>query len=224
MDDSLFQSVSASISPPDQAYEVKIAQMIKNRVVIQDTVILLVVFVVGVYLAYKFDIFKGSVIGRATLEKTIGLDEALLLGIIMSLGLLVFALRRGIEIRQSAEAILFKTALLEAETETTLDGILAVDEADQIILVNRQFAAHFGIPDELLSRRDDALLRKYVIDTVEDPDTFLKKVNHLYSHRTENSRDELRLKNGTIFDRYSAPLVDSQGQYRGPHMVLPRHH
>jgi diguanylate cyclase (GGDEF)-like protein/PAS domain S-box-containing protein len=119
------------------------------------------------------------------------------------------------ERKQSEEALMFKTALLEAQAETTIDGILVVDESDHIILANRQFGLHFGIPDELLSTRDDRIVLKYVIDKIEAPAAFKERVKYLYSHRDEKSRDEVRLKNGKIFDRYSAPLVDSQGQYRG---------
>ncbi|MFZ1052891.1 MAG: diguanylate cyclase, partial [Candidatus Sulfotelmatobacter sp.] len=119
------------------------------------------------------------------------------------------------ERKQAEEALLFKTALLEAQAETTIDGILAVDESDHIVLANKQFGRNFEIPDEQLSTRDDLIVLKHVTDRVEDPDAFIERVEYLNSHRDEKSRDELRLKNGKIFDRYSAPLVDSKGRYRG---------
>jgi hypothetical protein len=50
---------------------------------------------------------------------------------------------------------------------------------------------------------------KHVTDKVEDPDAFIERVEYLNSHRDEKSRDELRFKNGKIFDRYSAPLVEN---------------
>ena len=119
------------------------------------------------------------------------------------------------ERKQAEEALLFKTALLEAQTETTIDGMLAVDESDHIVLANKQFGLNFGIPDELLNAGDDLIVLKHVTGKVEDPDAFVERVKYLNSHRDEKSRDELRFKNGKIFDRYSAPLVDSKGRYRG---------
>src|ERR1019366_3741171 len=113
------------------------------------------------------------------------------------------------ERKRSEEAVLFKTALLEAQAETTIDGILAVDEFNHIILANKQFGFHLEIPFELLSTRDDRIVLKHMTDKVEAPDAFIARVKYLNSHRDEKSRDELRLKNGKIFDRYSAPLVDS---------------
>ena len=119
------------------------------------------------------------------------------------------------ERKHAEEGLLFKTALLEAQAETTLDGILAVDESDHIVLANKQFGLHLEIPFELLSTRDDRIVLKHLTDKVEAPDAFIERVKYLNSHRDEKSRDELRFKNGKIFDRYSAPLVDSKRRYRG---------
>jgi diguanylate cyclase (GGDEF)-like protein len=104
---------------------------------------------------------------------------------------------------------------LEAQAETTIDGILVVDEFDHIILANKQFGFHLEIPFELLSTRDDRIVLKHMTDKVEAPDAFIERVKYLNSHRDEKSRDEFRLKNGKVFDRYSAPLVDSNRHYRG---------
>jgi diguanylate cyclase (GGDEF)-like protein/PAS domain S-box-containing protein len=117
--------------------------------------------------------------------------------------------------KQAEESLLFKNALLEAQAETTIDGILAVDESDRIVLTNRQLGISFEIPDDVLRTNDDRIMREFVSDQVEDPVAFIEKVKYLYSHRNEKSRDELRLKNGKVLDRYSAPLVDSKGRYRG---------
>jgi diguanylate cyclase (GGDEF)-like protein/PAS domain S-box-containing protein len=117
--------------------------------------------------------------------------------------------------KESEETLLFKTALLEAQAETTIDGIVVVDGSNHIVLANKQFGLHFGIPDEVIRAGDDLIVRNHVIARVEAPDAFVERVQYLYSHRDEKSRDEIKLKNGKVFDRYSAPLVDSQSGYRG---------
>ena len=126
------------------------------------------------------------------------------------------AIKQDVSDRKRVEQeTLFRNALFEAQTETTIDGILVVDEADQIVLANNQFGRNFGIPEELLRSRDDLIVRKYVADKVVDTDDFIERVKYLNSHRDESSRDELKFRNGRVFDRYSAPLVDSKGRYRG---------
>jgi diguanylate cyclase (GGDEF)-like protein/PAS domain S-box-containing protein len=136
-------------------------------------------------------------------------------GITHEAGYLQAFVRDITERKRAEESLLFKTALLEAQSETTIDGILVVDESDHVVLANKQFGLHFEMPDEVLSSGDDRVLRKYVTDQVESPDAFIERVKYLYSHRDEKSRDEFKLKNGKTFDRYSAPLVDSKGRYRG---------
>ncbi|HEY6181109.1 MAG TPA: PAS domain S-box protein, partial [Terriglobales bacterium] len=124
------------------------------------------------------------------------------------------AIKRDVtERRRSDETLVLKNALLEAQAETTIDGILVVNELEQIILTNKRFGDVFGIPEGILNRRDDLPVRQYMMDQVEDPDAFLNKVKYLYDHSSEKSRDELRLKNGKVLDRYSSPLVDARGTY-----------
>jgi diguanylate cyclase (GGDEF)-like protein/PAS domain S-box-containing protein len=117
--------------------------------------------------------------------------------------------------KQAEEKLLFKTALLEAQSETTIEGILVVDESHHIILANQQFALHFRVPDDLLLAKDDRLVLQHVTDKVEDSDAFLERIKYLYSHPDEKSSDEFRLRNGKTFERYSAPLVDANGHRRG---------
>jgi diguanylate cyclase (GGDEF)-like protein/PAS domain S-box-containing protein len=118
--------------------------------------------------------------------------------------------------RKLAEEVLsFKTVLLEAQAETTIDGILAVDESNCIVLANKQFGRNFEIPDELLRARDDVAVLEHVTNQVEAPELFVARVKYLNNHRQEKSREEVRLKNGKIFDRYSAPLIDAKNRYRG---------
>jgi len=136
-------------------------------------------------------------------------------GITHEAGYLQAFVRDITERKRAEEALLFKTALLEAQSETMIDGMLVADESDHVVLANKQFGLHFEMPDEVLSSGDDRVLRNYLMGQVESPDAFIERVEYLYSHRDEKSRDELKLKSGKTFDRYSAPLVDSKGRYRG---------
>ena len=129
----------------------------------------------------------------------------------------VFGIARDITARKKAEQeILLKNILLEAQAEATLDGILAVDEANRIILFNQQFAKLWGIGPAVLSLGgDDSYLLGHVLQQVQDSSQFLDRIRYLYEHRDERAHDEIRLRNGTVLDRYSAPLVDSVRRYCG---------
>jgi hypothetical protein len=54
-----------------------------------------------------------------------------------------------------------------------------------------------------------------MLDKLEQPHDFLEKIAHLMRHRDQTSQDELTLKEGRILDRYSAPMVGSDGTTYG---------
>ncbi len=115
------------------------------------------------------------------------------------------------ERKRAEEEVSYKTALLEAQSETTIDGILVVDLAGHIILANSRLAAMWDIPEEIIRTKDGKNLIAHVLIRIKDPDAFLEKVIYLYAHETEKSWDEIEFKDGRIFDRYSAPIQNSAG-------------
>ncbi len=102
--------------------------------------------------------------------------------------------------------IVLNTAILEAEHETSHDGILVVDLGARIVSVNRRFVEMWGIPPELAGSRDDAPVRDAVTDRVADPQQFVARVNYLYEHPSEKADDEVLLKDGRSFQRYTSPM------------------
>jgi PAS domain S-box-containing protein len=118
--------------------------------------------------------------------------------------------------RQQAEAqIRWNNALLEAQLDATHDGILIVDGKGKKIMQNRQCGELLKIPQDLADNQDDRPQLDFVKDRTKDPDQFVAKVSYLYSHPDEISRDEVEFKDGTILDRYSAPVVGKDGTHFG---------
>jgi diguanylate cyclase (GGDEF)-like protein/PAS domain S-box-containing protein len=116
-----------------------------------------------------------------------------------------------------AEAeLLFKTAFLEAQTNSSIDAILVVDGKGQQILHNRRFREIFKIPPEILNQRDDSLTLQYAVDhSIKNPQDFLERVQYLYEHPHETSRDEIDLLDGATLERYSSPVIGKEGQHYG---------
>jgi PAS domain S-box-containing protein len=126
------------------------------------------------------------------------------------------SIQRDISDRVKMEQnILFKTTLLEAQTEASLDGILVVDENGKIISFNKRFVEMWGIPQDVIESRSDEKALGSILAKLSDPDEFLKKVKYLYEKKNEKSRDEIDLKDGRSFDRYSAPTLGTDGRYYG---------
>ncbi len=123
---------------------------------------------------------------------------------------------RDITERQRAQAeLISKTALLEAQVDSTIDGILVVDEHAKKILQNQRLLEIFKVPHEIARDDDDAKLLQYVTQSTRNPKKFSERVSYLYAHPRENSRDEIELQDGTILDRYSAPVLDKAGKHYG---------
>jgi PAS domain S-box-containing protein len=118
--------------------------------------------------------------------------------------------------RKQAEAELrWKTAFLEAQVCTSIDGILVVDQQGRKVLQNQQFTEIFQVPQHITEDKDDSGQLQWVTSRVAHPESFIARVQHLYSHPDEVSRDEVALKDGAVLDRYSSPVVGSDGQYYG---------
>jgi len=119
------------------------------------------------------------------------------------------------ERKRTEENLLFKTTLLEAQSETSIDGILAVDNQNNVILINKRFSELWKIPSHILDTKDDNKLLEHVSAQLKYPEEFRLKVTYLYEHQDEKSRDEVELTDGTYFDRYSAPMISAGGNYLG---------
>lgn len=109
----------------------------------------------------------------------------------------------------------WKSAFLEAQVNCTIDAILVVDGAGRWILHNHRLVEIFHIPAKLLEGKDDRAVLNHVLPQIKDSEAFREKVIYLYGHPDESSRDEIELTDGTILDRYSAPVVDQGGKRYG---------
>ncbi len=58
----------------------------------------------------------------------------------------------------------------------------------------------------------------------KNPEEFVEKVIYLYHNPDETSRDEVELIDGTILDRYSAPVLGKDGHILWQNLGIPRYH
>ncbi len=117
--------------------------------------------------------------------------------------------------KQAEDELRSKTALLEALVNTTIDGILVIDENNRRLIINQRILDLWDVPQSILDNEDDTALLNYVAGLVKDPERFLERIMHLYGHKYETGRDEIEFKSGMFVDRYSAPVLDEDGSYYG---------
>jgi PAS domain S-box-containing protein len=128
----------------------------------------------------------------------------------------IYCVWRDITDRKIAEnALTLKTILLEANLETTIDGVLAVDDTKHTMFFNKRFCDLWKIPQAILEEKDDAKMLECIFVQLKDPVEFKRRVGWLYEHRDEKSQDEIEFADGRCYDRYSSPLWSAAGKYYG---------
>lgn len=119
------------------------------------------------------------------------------------------------ERKRVEDELRFQKALLEAQSEAYLDGLLFVSFEGKPISFNRCFVEMWEIPRDVVATNSNETIVQHVVDKLVDPEGFLAWMAYLYKHPDEESRDEILLKDGRVFDRYSAPVRGKDDTYYG---------
>ncbi|HEY8131244.1 MAG TPA: EAL domain-containing protein [Thermoanaerobaculia bacterium] len=106
-------------------------------------------------------------------------------------------------------------AILKAQQEAMLDGILVVDSDGRVLSYNKRFLEIWGIPEEVAAKGDDEQLLSHAADKVSHWDSFIDQVRYLYKHPSEiRTGDPITLKDGRVLLRASIPVI-AEGNYAG---------
>jgi len=118
------------------------------------------------------------------------------------------------ERKHAEEELEYRNLLLSTQQEVSIDGILIVDEKATVVSCNHRFIEMWGIPQDLIDSRDDTQILPFVAAQVEDTEGFVQYVQHLYDSH-EISHAEIRLRDGRVFERYSAPIFGLGERFLG---------
>jgi PAS domain S-box-containing protein/putative nucleotidyltransferase with HDIG domain len=132
-----------------------------------------------------------------------------------SVGGLIGAISDISDLKRAEKELVFNNIILRTQQESSIDGILVADEKGEILSFNQRFVDLWDIPPGVIETKSDECVLRSVMDKLASPEEFISKVKHLYEVRDEISRDEIFLKDGRVFDRYSAPMFDTDGKYYG---------
>ncbi|HMO48867.1 MAG TPA: EAL domain-containing protein [Rubrivivax sp.] len=105
-------------------------------------------------------------------------------------------------------------AELQATLEATADGILVTDLQGGIRAFNRRFAQTWGMPEELLQRRQDEAVHEWMRRSVVDADTYQQRLRALQDDALQSASERLTLHSGQVLERVTRPLW-CRGQAQG---------
>lgn len=117
--------------------------------------------------------------------------------------------------QQVLKDLAFKNLILSTQQETSLDGIIVVNENGEMVSSNQRFLTMWGIPEAAGKPKNNELILQLILPQLVNPEHFLDKVKYLYDNQNEKSIDEITLKDGRVFDRYSSPMSRPDGTNLG---------
>jgi len=123
--------------------------------------------------------------------------------------------RIAIEHSYAQEELLRSNAMLKAQQEAAIDGIFVVDENHRIASYNQLFCELWQIPEQIIKSGEERPLLGWLLSRLENSQELLVELEYLETHATETSYKEFTLKDGRIFEFYSAPVLSSSGSYYG---------
>lgn len=114
----------------------------------------------------------------------------------------------------------FHASLQRVIVDESPDGILVINQDDEIVSINEQFFVVWGMPkptyslDDLLLKPDRNNLAN-AISLVKDPESFARRIEELYANPDLEDVCEIQLKDGRTLKRHSSPLRSTRGEYLG---------
>jgi PAS domain S-box-containing protein len=119
------------------------------------------------------------------------------------------------ERKRVEDALVFKNTLLEAQAENTIEGIRVNDETGKIVFSNKHFRDLWLVPPELSEIDDNVVVTNHMLSLCKNPEQVMQRVLYIQRSQQEKTLDILELNNGSIYERYSSPMMDTSGNYRG---------
>lgn len=96
-------------------------------------------------------------------------------------------------------------AELKATLESTADGILVTDLAGRMRSFNQRFASLWGLPEDLLTERNDEAVQAWMRRSVVDGAAYAMRLNAIQEAPLLQTSDVIKLLDGRVLERVSLP-------------------
>ncbi len=97
--------------------------------------------------------------------------------------------------------------ILSTQQETSLDGIIIVDNKDNILTYNRRFMSMWGLSDEIMHLGSGNYALYKAKEKMRNPDVLLTLIRQFDDNPAGRGFQEMDLADGSIFECYSSPMA-----------------
>lgn len=109
----------------------------------------------------------------------------------------------------------FRNIILLTQQESSIDGILIVDDNGNIVSVNQRFRDIFGIPKSTELSRFDDLFSEFLEKHLAGSESCREKIRNRSHYTDEIHEDECILPDDRIIEIYSSPMIDAGRTFLG---------
>lgn len=130
-------------------------------------------------------------------------------------GLIVTSFADITAVKDARDRLAMQRALLEAQAEATVDGVIIVGPDGRILMMNARFIELWGLPPEAERFETVDQIRDAGRQYWQDPDAHVRRVSAIYADQAAVQTAEIVLRDGRVFEEYTAPVCTDDGVYRG---------
>ncbi|WP_406657086.1 PAS domain S-box protein [Methanolobus sp. ZRKC2] len=98
------------------------------------------------------------------------------------------------------------SSLLNSTIETTVEGIVIIDNDWHVLLINPSFIQMCNLPPELHSEKNSAKILDHILKVIENKEDILNKINERIGS-TIKGKTLVQFKDGRAFEVHSLPLM-----------------
>jgi diguanylate cyclase (GGDEF)-like protein/PAS domain S-box-containing protein len=124
-----------------------------------------------------------------------------------------YLLRLMLERNRAREAMSFKNTMLLTQQEASIDGLIAFNIDGSVSSANKRFYNLWQL-DKSIAKSPTGML-KYLMLKLSNPSSLAQMIKKFNLDNKLISNIEVPLKDGRIFDCYSSPMINDEGQYFG---------
>jgi len=117
------------------------------------------------------------------------------------------------ERKRTEDDLRYQKTLLEALTESVLDGILIVSPEGKMLHFNQHFQNIWNFPPKVIESQSDELALSWAAEQTMEPAAFLARVKTVYEQPDTEVREELLMKDGRVYERFGAPIRNGNAHY-----------